>query len=100
MSTHNICICREIRKILCGYPLLSVAIAPDKRSIQLNILFISPWIHKLWVLIRSASLSTYVFIEKSTLSVKESGAMESSSENYGHHSRGRIVMKNLVIITG
>ena len=25
MSTHNICICREIRKILCGYPLLSVA---------------------------------------------------------------------------
>ena len=26
MSTHNICICREIRKILCGYPLLSVAV--------------------------------------------------------------------------
>ena len=26
MSTHNICIRREIRKILCGYPLLSVAI--------------------------------------------------------------------------
>ena len=25
MSTHNICISREIRKILCGYPLLSVA---------------------------------------------------------------------------
>ena len=25
MSTHNICFCREIRKILCGYPLLSVA---------------------------------------------------------------------------
>ena len=25
MSTHNICICREIRKILCGNPLLSVA---------------------------------------------------------------------------
>ena len=25
MSTHNICIRREIRKILCGYPLLSVA---------------------------------------------------------------------------
>ena len=22
---HNICFCREIRKILCGYPLLSVA---------------------------------------------------------------------------
>ena len=20
MSTHNICFCREIRKILCGYP--------------------------------------------------------------------------------
>ena len=25
MSIHNICFCREIRKILCGYPLLSVA---------------------------------------------------------------------------
>ena len=25
MSTHNIRFCGEIRKILCGYPLLSVA---------------------------------------------------------------------------
>ena len=25
MSTHNICFLGEIRKILCGYPLLSVA---------------------------------------------------------------------------
>ena len=25
MSTHNICFHEEIRKILCGYPLLSVA---------------------------------------------------------------------------
>ena len=32
MSTHIICFCREIRKILCGYPLLSVAMnCPDKR---------------------------------------------------------------------
>ena len=40
MSTHNICFRGEIRKILCGYPLLSVAmytqiystvfITPDK----------------------------------------------------------------------
>ena len=28
MSTHNICFRREIRKILCGYPLLSVAMLP------------------------------------------------------------------------
>ena len=28
MSTHNICIRREIRKILFGYPLLSVAMSP------------------------------------------------------------------------
>ena len=27
MGTHNICFRREIRKILCGYPLLSVAMA-------------------------------------------------------------------------
>ena len=43
MSTHNICFCGEIRKILCGYPLLSVAmqtcgsyhiyIALDKKGI-------------------------------------------------------------------
>ena len=25
MSAHNICFCGEIRKIICGYPLLSVA---------------------------------------------------------------------------
>ena len=25
MSTHNICFRQEIRKILCGYPFLSVA---------------------------------------------------------------------------
>ena len=25
MSTHNICFREEIRKLLCGYPLLSVA---------------------------------------------------------------------------
>ena len=36
MSTHNICFCREIKKI-CGYPLLSVAmsdapLADDRRS--------------------------------------------------------------------
>ena len=27
MSTHNICFCGEIRKILCGYPHLSVAMS-------------------------------------------------------------------------
>ena len=30
MSTHNICIHWKIRKILCGYPLLSVAMADNK----------------------------------------------------------------------
>ena len=25
MSTHNICFRQEIRKILCGYPILSIA---------------------------------------------------------------------------
>ena len=29
MSTHNICFRGEIRKILCGYPLLSVAMIID-----------------------------------------------------------------------
>ena len=30
MRTHNICFRGEIRKILCGYPLLSVAMYPCK----------------------------------------------------------------------
>ena len=32
MSTHNICIHRKIRKILCGYPLLSVAMPQSGTS--------------------------------------------------------------------
>ena len=39
MSTHNICFCREIRKILCGYSLLSVAMItylniPQSRALK------------------------------------------------------------------
>ena len=33
MSTHNICFCGEIRKILCGYPLLSVAMHMKKLNV-------------------------------------------------------------------
>ena len=40
MSTHNICIRREIRKILCGYPLLPVAMAYLSKPICTGILFI------------------------------------------------------------
>ena len=32
MSTYNICFCREIRKILFGYPLLSVAMSNEYYS--------------------------------------------------------------------
>ena len=32
MSTHNICFRGEIRKILCGYPLLSVALCTSSRT--------------------------------------------------------------------
>ena len=32
MSTHNICFCRKINKILCGYPILSVAMV----HVQMN----------------------------------------------------------------
>ena len=34
MSTHNICFRGEIRKILCGYPLLSVAMGQCRLHIQ------------------------------------------------------------------
>ena len=33
MSTHNICFRREIRKVLCGYPLLSVAMSVDPNQL-------------------------------------------------------------------
>ena len=36
MSTHNICFCGEIRKILCGYPLLSVAMELDILARQIT----------------------------------------------------------------
>ena len=32
MSTHNVCIRREIRKILCGYPLLYVAMNNNNKK--------------------------------------------------------------------
>ena len=37
MSTHNICFCREIRKLLCGYPLLSVAMHMDTEKTQMRL---------------------------------------------------------------
>ena len=37
MSTHNICFRGEIRKILCGYPLLSVAMQPRSTSLQADV---------------------------------------------------------------
>ena len=40
MSTHNICFRGEIRKILCGYPLLSVA---------MSVLTSSKMWHLIWV---------------------------------------------------
>ena len=33
MSTHNICFRGEIRKILCGYPLLSVAMMKKENDL-------------------------------------------------------------------
>ena len=31
MSIHNVCFRREIKKILCGYPLLSVTMCREQR---------------------------------------------------------------------
>ena len=48
MSTHNICFCGEIRKLLCGYPLLSVAMVPHFMIVlisYINLLNLS-WIIK------------------------------------------------------
>ena len=38
MSTHNICFRGEIRKILCGYPLLSVAIMKKESDVVLALI--------------------------------------------------------------
>ena len=35
MSTYNICFRGEIRKILCGYPLLSVAMVKTDQPVQI-----------------------------------------------------------------
>ena len=48
MSTHNICFCGEIRKILCGYPLLSGAIYLI-REFAVYICTVEPqWLEHLW----------------------------------------------------
>ena len=39
MSTHNICFRREKRKILCGYPLLSVAMFLQQQNTDFFSLF-------------------------------------------------------------
>ena len=46
MSTHNICFRREIRKILCGDPLLSVTMISDQ---SLHCLCLSPAVLDIWV---------------------------------------------------
>ena len=40
MSTHNICFCREIRKILCGYPFVSVAMFCSRLEVPYFIILI------------------------------------------------------------
>ena len=56
---HNICFCEEIRKI-CSFRLTKVPylIGLDKSGYQVISFLITQGKHKLWVLIRSASLST------------------------------------------
>ena len=39
MSTHNICFRGEIRKISCGYPLLSVAMEGPDQTAQADLAF-------------------------------------------------------------
>ena len=48
MSTHNICFCREIRKILCGYHLLSVAM---KNCFIVNKCFLEDLLTSIFMLI-------------------------------------------------
>ena len=38
MSTHNICFRQEIRKILCGYPFLSVAMSTQFAQIKSDLI--------------------------------------------------------------
>ena len=37
MSTHNICFRQEVRKIICGYPLLSVVMNPKPDQVLIFI---------------------------------------------------------------
>ena len=50
MSTHNICFCGEIRKILCGYLLLTVAMNSNRFLGASLSIFFSFWMSMIWSL--------------------------------------------------
>ena len=79
MSTHNICFCREIRKILCGYPLLSVAMVlacvfQMLPFVQYGTLFFRHqisvmiiWYHNFSLSIRALEILDTIFLSKKNI---------------------------------
>ena len=66
MSTHNICFCGEIRKILCGYPLLSVAMAPSKDFFQPKSVEIVLIVETFLIVEVFLTVETFLFLYKNT----------------------------------
>ena len=49
MSTHNICFRREVTKIICGYPFLSVAMRYRKHIIWVLTVLPLLWSYDIWL---------------------------------------------------
>ena len=78
MSTHNICFCGAIRRILCGYPLLSGAM--NMKPYQTTII-IMIWVYQM-LMISTVARCLCVWRNKENLS----GVLSLNTEKIRLHS--------------
>ena len=104
MSTHNICFRREIRKIICGYPLLSVAMVniswssiPYKFQMYLHFSVLTSFLHifvsRLYKsLPREPSISSHVSLYPHC----QDGSDRQQSEDISSACRGLLALASLI----
>ena len=70
MSTHNICFCGEIRKILCGYPLLPVAMSLATQNVSCGDSEQTAQMHRpIWIFTRHKSEGIFSDVVANMISV-------------------------------